>query len=160
MAAGAGTMQWFQRDELRAIDGKRAVLEAVVTTSAADDDSNTDTVVSRNIVPLATPGEMLLPNAGLTVSALRSVSDDVGQNNSSSSASFFAEIRGDAMAMYATLTTLAHGHFADNALLFRPPSQRVEFIPAPYSGLTHADAEAAFAAFAQSLRVEDVSGYQ
>ena len=159
MAAGAGTMQWLQRDELKAIDGKRAVLEAVVTTSTADNDSNIDTVVSRNIVPLATPGEMLLPNAGLTVSALRSVSDDVGQN-SSSSASFFAEIRGDAMAMYATLTTLAHGHFAENALLFRPPSQRVEFIPAPYSGLTHADAEAAFAAFEQSLRVEDVSSYQ
>lgn len=152
MPAGAGTAQWHQHDELKAVDGKRAVLEAVVT--AVD-----GTVASHNVIPLTTPGEMILPMANLTVTAVRGSSDEGGQSASASSPSFIAEIRGNTVAMYTTLTTLAHGRFARNAFLFRPPVQHVEFIAAPYSGLTHADADAAFAVFEQSLRVEDVSRY-
>lgn len=148
MAAGAGTIRWIQHDELKTVDGRHAVLEAVIT--AAD-----DTVVSHNVIPLATPGDMILPHAGLTVSAVRSEA-----SLSPASSKFFAEIRGSGTAMFTTLTTLAHGRFARNSFLFKPPTQRVEFIPAPYSGLTHADADAAFAVFEQSLRVEDVSSYQ
>jgi hypothetical protein len=148
MAAGAGTMRWLQHDELKTVDGRHAVLEAVVT--AAD-----GTIVSHNVIPLATPGDMILPDADLTVSAVHRETFAPA-----SSSSFFAEIRGNATALFTTLTTLAHGRFARNAFLFKPPTQRVEFIPAPYSGLTHVDAEAAFAVFEQSLRVEDVSTYQ
>ncbi len=140
-------MRWLQHDDLKTVDGKHAVLEAVVT--AVD-----GKVVSHNVIPLATPGDMVLPHAGLTVSAVRN------EASSSSPSSFFAEIKGNATAMFTTLTTLAHGRFSRNAFLFKPPTQRVEFIPAPYSGLTHVDADAAFAVFEQSLRVEDVSSYQ
>ena len=51
----------------------------------------------------------------------------------------------------------AHGNFANNAFLFKPPSMRVEFLPVISEFAGHADA--VFAELKASLRVEDVSAY-
>eukprot|EP01050_Picozoa_sp_SAG11_P028081 SAG11_NODE_7369_length_1155_cov_1.123106_1_plen_230_part_00 len=144
LAAGAGVIQWIHSSAVAAIDGRKEVLEAVVTTTAGIEDGAAAVVVSRNVVPFATPGDMQLPDAKLTVTASRDPTDG----------SFVAEVRGDAVAMYATLTTLAQGRFATNAFLFHPPMQRIRFvgIAAPHGGSD-------FEVFAASLRVEDVSCY-
>ena len=92
---------------------------------------------------------MQLRDANLTVTASIDPADG----------SFVAEVHGDAVAMYATLTTLAQGRFATNAFLFHPPMQRVRFVGiddgAPPNG-----GGSDFEVFAASLRVEDVSCYQ
>ena len=72
---------------------------------------------------------------------------------------FVAVVTGSHVAMYATLTTLAHGTFGSNAVLFKPPSMRIKFFPI-ISNLTHPTLDGAFQMFKESLRVEDVSLYR
>ena len=141
LPAGAGVIEWLHSSDVAAIDGREQVLEAVVT--AVD-----GTVASANVVPFATPGEMKLEDAKLTVTAVRG----------SASGEFLAEVRGSAVAMYATLTTQAQGRFATNAFLFHPPVQAVRFTT--FGDLTRAEEADAFEVFAASLRVEDVSCYR
>jgi hypothetical protein len=145
LAPGAGVIEWVHSSAVAAIDGRKEVLEAVVTTTAGIEDGAAAVVVSRNVVPFATPGKMQLPDAKLTVTASRDPVDG----------SFVAEVHGEAVAMYATLSTLAQGRFATNAFLFRPPMQRIRFVgmEAPYGGSD-------FEVFAASLRVEDISCYR
>merc|ERR1712046_250567 len=74
-----------------------------------------------------------------------------------SDGSFVADVKTEAVAMYVTLTTLAHGRFEDNAFLLRPPGRRVKFLVAEPS--PHKSLDEAFASFQASLRVEDLSEY-
>ena len=140
LPAGAGVIEWLHSSDVAAIDGREQVLAAVVT--AAD-----GSVASANIIPFATPGEMNLPDAQLTVTAVRDSADG----------GLAAEVRGSAVAMYVTLTTQAQGRFASNAFLFHPPMQAIKFLPTAFGNLTHAEG---FKLFATSLRVEDVSCYR
>jgi beta-mannosidase len=152
MPAGAGVIEWLHSNAVAAIDGRTHVLEAVVTDVSGS-------VVSANVVPFATPGEMQLPDASLSVTAVRGCAGGVGGG-------FVAEVRGSAVAMYATLTTQAQGRFEKNAFLFRPPVQAVRFFP--FGNLTSEasiesddrDLDNAWNTFAESLRVEDVSCYR
>jgi len=87
-----------------------------------------------------------------------------------------ADVRCSAVAVFVTLTTLAHGRFEDNAFLLRPPGRKVAFqlaVPYPTAAARgqddgqddgdprgdHGGADAAWAAFSSSLRVEDASAY-
>lgn len=83
MAAGAGTIYWFEVAAIAAIDGRRQVLEVIVT-----DDGGT---FQKNVVPFSTPGAMILPRANLTVTPKR--------RRNANGDDFFAEISGTALAM-------------------------------------------------------------
>jgi len=139
LSAGAGAAEWMTLDKVAAIDGSKYILEAIVTDSHG-------TVQSSNVVPFATPEKMLLNKANVQVSTSQ---DDNG--------AFVAHVTTDAVAMYVTLTTLAHGRFEDNSFLLRPPGRAVKFIPASPS--PHGSVEAGYKSFTTSVRVEDVSAY-
>ena len=59
-------------------------------------------------------------------------------------------VTADHVAMYVTLTTLAHGRFSDNAFLLDDGKATVQFIP--FGDLDLATLKA-------SLRIEDASTY-
>lgn len=139
LPAGAGAVRWLQVPAVGGLDGTQAILEAALT------DAN-GAPVSRNVIPLATPEKMVLRPAHVSVSASRAA--DGG---------FEARVRAEAVAVFVTLTTLAHGRFEDNAFLLRPPGRIVHFLPLDASPHEH---EEAFEVFSQSLRVEDVSMYR
>lgn len=139
LPAGAGALQWMQFDELSAIDGTTHILEAVVTDSSGAQ-------VSANVVPYVVPAEMKLKESKVSVTAVQ------GEDGS-----FIADVKTEAVAMYVTLTTLAHGNFEDNSFLLLPPGRRIKFNPVSPS--PHGSTQAAYESFADSLRVEDVSAY-
>jgi hypothetical protein len=139
LPAGAGVVQWFQSDKIKALSGLSSAVEAVVTNAAG-------VIVSSNLIALATPENMQLSKANVAVSA------------SMEDGAIVASLTTDAVAMYVTLTTLAHGHFEDNAFMLRPPGRKVKFLLASPS--PHGSMDEAFKSFKQSLRVEDVSLYQ
>merc|ERR1712070_1039542 len=138
LPAGAGVVQWFQSDKVAALSGNTSAVEAIVTNAAGE-------TVSSNLIALATPENMQLSRANVAVSA--SLEDGA----------IVASLTTDAVAMYVTLTTLAHGRFEDNAFLLLPPGRKVKFLLASPS--PHGSTEEAFKSFKQSLRVEDVSLY-
>lgn len=139
LPAGPGTTKWFQTDAVQSLNGADEILEAVVTDGSG-------AVVSHNIIPFATPENMILKKAVLSVEA----SKDCGGH-------YTALVTTDAVAVYVTLTTLAHGSFEDNAFLLLPPGRAIKFIPSASS--PHSN-ETAFELFQKSLRVEDVSLYK
>jgi hypothetical protein len=140
----------------------------------------TATTFSKNLVLLVTPEHMNLKPSQVSATAVRG-NNSMGINELSSSVAgqrdgnvqvfhatgveenldgdmFFADITVDAVAVFVTLTTLAHGRFTDNAMIVRPPGARVGFvltIPSP-----HNSTSAAWKAFSNSLRIEDVSTHQ
>jgi hypothetical protein len=136
---GGGMVDYFTSAKVAALDGSKHILEAIVMETDG-------TVVSRNVVPFASPERMLLKPAKVAVAAHRA--DD---------GSFVADVTTQAVAMYVTLTTLANGRFEDNAFLLVPPGRQLKFLP---STMTANSMDEEFHAFAQSLRVEDVSLYQ
>ena len=138
--AGAGAIQWFESPSVKALDRTSVALEAVVL-------SKDDIEVSRNFIALTTPEHMGLLRSNVSVTAQRM-----------SDMEFVAQVRCDAVAMFVTLTTLAHGRFEDNSFLLRPPGTAISFelaVPSP-----HASAENAWQTFSSSLRVEDVAAYR
>lgn len=140
LLAGAGSLQWFHSDEVAALDGTTHILESIVT---AIDGS----IVSSNTIPFTTPEKMKLAKASVKVSAV-----------AKSNGEMVAQVTTDAVAMYVTLTTLAHGRFEDNSFLLLPPGREVKFLPATPS--PHESLQECYRTFADSVRVEDVSVYQ
>jgi hypothetical protein len=139
LPAGAGALQWFQSDAVAAINGSTHVLQARVTGSDGS-------LMSLNTIPFATPEKMMLSKSNVAVSA-----------STTSDGQMIAHVKTDAVAMYVTLTTLAHGRFEDNSFLVLPPGRDVKFYPqeSPHQSLGECRS-----AFATSLRVEDVSAYR
>lgn len=138
MLTGPGALDWFQSEAVGALDGRTHVLEAIV--------EGDQEIVSSNLIPFVTPSDMQLGKASVAVSAARA-----------EDGTFIARLTTETVAMYVTLTTLAHGRFEDNAFLLRPPGRQVKFLlfePSP-----HDSRDAAFQKFQASLRVEDVSLY-
>merc|ERR1712176_672898 len=111
MGSGAGVVEWFHDANVSRLNSSAEILKCDVTKSDG-------TLVSSNFVPFATPGRMDLPAAKVHVKAARSA--DGG---------FIAEVTAETLAMYVTLTTLAHGRFEDNAFLLHPPGRAVMFWP-------------------------------
>ncbi|CAK0819957.1 unnamed protein product [Prorocentrum cordatum] len=139
LPAGPGTTKWVQSEAVQNLDGVGEILQAVVIDGSG-------TVVSQNTIPFATPEKMILKKAVLSVEATK----DCGGH-------YTALVKSDAVAVYVTLTTLAHGIFEDNAFLLLPPGRAVKFMP---SALSPHSNETAFERFQKSLRVEDVSVYK
>lgn len=94
LPAGAGVLQFFKSDEVAALTGHSSAVEAIVTDTAG-------VTISSNLIALATPEKMQLSNANVAVSA------------SMEDGAIVASLTTDAVAMYVTLTTLAHGHFEE-----------------------------------------------
>lgn len=140
VSAGAGAIEWFKAPAIAAVKKRANVLEVSVIDQAG-------AVVTTNVVPLSTPGDMWLSPSEVEVLPLRA-----------GPTQFVASVRCSAVSMFATLTTLAHGRFDDNAVLLRPPGRNITFHLAEPS--PHESAEAAWQAFSQSIRVEDVAAYQ
>ena len=140
--------------------GSRTPTPATVPVPATVPAHDENEVVSRNFVALATPGNMRLLPSNITVTATR-----VG--TAGGSHSFVADVRCSTVAVFVTLTTLAHGRFQDNAFLLRPPGRKVAFeLASPYPARDPASShpiggvgDEAWAAFSASLRVEDASAY-
>merc|ERR1719199_983841 len=103
-------------------------------------------VASSNTIPLSTPERMILSKSNVKVTA-------VSKNNGD----MVAHVTSDSVAMYVTLTTLAHGRFEDNSFLLLPPGRDVKFLASSPS--PHKTTEECYSVFADSLRVEDVSSY-
>lgn len=138
LAAGPGTTEWIQNDAVSKIDGTTHILEAVVLSSQG-------AVVCNNVVPFATPEKMKLQAADVSVTA------------STEDGAFVAKVTAKNVAVYVTLTTLAHGVFEDNSFLVHPPGRDVKFTPMQPSKHTMQETQNLFAS---SLRVEDVSKYR
>lgn len=138
LAAGAGTLEWLAVPGLGSLPRKEVVLRATVW---ADADG---AVVSENVMPLATPGEMALQKANVRIGGI----------SRSNNGTYALHLECDAVAVYVVATTLAQGRFADNAFLLLPPGRQLAFLP--WNGGSDAD----YATFQASARVEDVSGYR
>merc|ERR1712100_854555 len=134
-----GVIEWFQSDDVAKLDGTANILESIVTDASGS-------VVSQNVIPFTTPEKMKLSKSNVAVKAVTGENGDM-----------VAHVTTDAVAMYVTLTTLAHGHFEDNSFLLLPPGRDVKFIPASPS--PHKSTADCFRTFADSVRVEDVSAY-
>jgi hypothetical protein len=137
MPAGAGVSQWFT---ISPPDGTKSVLVATVIDSKG-------AVMSKNVMPFATPQKMALQKANVKATASTSKNPD---------GSVDITVTAEKTAMYVTLTTLAHGRFSDNAFLLDASSKfsrTIKFIP-----FRDFDA-AAMTQLTSSLRVEDVSAY-
>merc|ERR1712072_1528646 len=102
LPAGAGVLQWFQSDEVAGLNGSTHILESMITASDGS-------MVSLNTIPFVTPEKMLLSKSNVAVKAVRGPHLRVQ--------GMAAYVSTDAVAMYVTLTTLAHGHFEDNSFL-------------------------------------------
>ena len=152
LEGGVGAFQWVHLPGLAAFDPTKFILEAVITaaavsTSGGDDDGEEEEegiVVSRNVVPWATPEKMQLLPSNVSAAAVRTASGG-----------FAANVSVDAVSVFVMLSTLASGRFEDNAFVLRPPGRLVAFLPT--ATLKTAPS---FEIFADSLRVEDVAAHQ
>lgn len=100
LPAGAGAVKWFRVPGIAGLKRSTSVLEAVVN---GDD----DVVRSINVIPLSTPEHMMLSDSKLSITTSRAEDG------------FSVHVSCEAVAMYVTLTTLAHGRFERNAFLLR-----------------------------------------
>ena len=128
-------MVWVDLPGLGKFDESKFILEAIVVAQS-------NTIVSHNVVPWATPEKMRLVPSNVSATAVRT-----------EGGGFAANVTVEAVAVYVLLSTLASGRFEDNAFLTLPPGRLVRFVPTVHQ-------EVEFEQFAQSLRVEDVSRHQ
>merc|ERR1712039_272143 len=110
LAAGPGVSHWIENDQVAKLDGTAHILESFVIDSK-------NAVVSNNLIPFATPEKMKLNAADVSVTA--SVEDG----------ELVAKVSAKSVAVYVTLTTLAHDVFEDNSFLVRPPGRNIKFTP-------------------------------
>lgn len=154
LPAGPGSVHFFQANVSES-NATHSVYVATVTQSAeqrlmasrspreVESATEGSSVISSNVLLFVTPGDLAVKPSGLKVSVADSPNAD---------GSVDVTLSGSAVAVYATLTTAAHGRFSDNAFIFSPPSATVQFLP--YEG-THLDMDL----LKSTIRVEDVSSY-
>jgi hypothetical protein len=138
LPAGAGAILWFASHSVAAVNGTTHVLEAVVVGADGRE-------ASKNVIPFAEPGKMRLAKSMATV---------VVADEANADGTVDIDVSASHVAMYVTLTTLAHGRFSDNAFLLGSNGKLqtvVQFIPFGKLDLSM---------LKSSLRVEDVSSYQ
>lgn len=132
---GGAALVWVDLPGLGTFDGAKFILETIVH-------SNSNAIVSHNVVPWATPEMMQLIPSNVSATAVRTADGGLAAN-----------VSVKAVAVYVLLSTLASGRFEDNAFLTLPPGRLVHFVPTAHEELK-------FERFAESLRVEDVSTHQ
>ena len=114
--------------------GAKSCMLNVTVTSDADGG-----VVSSNMLPLALPGELMLPAADVTTAV---------KTAAAGAKSVDIELTSSATAVYVWLSTLEHGRFSDNAFVLLPGvSRTVQF-------LSFLDAGTSSEVLTKSLRVE------
>merc|ERR1711862_153127 len=104
--------EWFHVDLTQLKTRTDVVLSGVVTDAYGQ-------VVSRNVIPLQTPGSMDLPKANVTFTV---------DSSPTPSGTYTIALTSDSPALWVVLTTLAHGRFSDNAFLLTRPA-KVDFYP-------------------------------
>jgi hypothetical protein len=121
------------------------VLNVTVFADSNDDDSS-GTVVSENILPLALPSALRLPDTNVSYT----VSDVVTDGRAKA---VQVSLTSTSTAVYVWLSTLEQGRFSDNAFFLVPGVQKiVEFLPFD-------KASTSAAALKASLRVEHLKMY-
>ena len=96
-------------------------------------------VVSSNMLPLALPGELMLPAADVTTAV---------KTAAAGAKSVDIELTSSATAVYVWLSTAEHGRFSDNAFVLLPGAAgTIQF-------LSFLDAGTSSDALTKSLRVE------
>lgn len=156
LPAGPGSVQFFQANVSEA-NATETVFVATVTQSQEQRQSarasprlvqsaseGGASVVSSNVLLNQTPGQLAVRPSGLKAAVASAANAD---------GSVDITLTGDHVAVYATMTTAAHGRFSDNAFVFQPPSVTVQFLP--FDG-TVLDVDL----LKSTLRVEDLSSYQ
>eukprot|EP00041_Stephanoeca_diplocostata_P018438 m.386266 g.386266 ORF g.386266 m.386266 type:complete len:244 (+) comp21014_c0_seq5:68-799(+) len=141
---------WFRTPDIVHLSGSAHILEAVVQPAPNCTGISTGT----SVIPLAIPADMQLQKSHITASAVH-----LSHTAAADEPCFAVDIAVDAVSVYATVTTLADGFFAENAGLVHPPGKRVPFIGATTLGSNYNCSSDAFKVFSSSLRVEDVSTY-
>jgi len=124
LPAGAGTKQLFNvtydmpstRQLLLASCSSDTSVLPRVTAYGAD----AANLVSFNEIALTTPELMQLPEANVVWEVADAPNAD---------GSIDILLSTDKAAVYVTLTTLAHGHFSDNAFAMKAGAGRLQFIP-------------------------------
>jgi beta-mannosidase len=136
MVAGPGALEWFS-----------AKLPAGNTsTTIATVRDVKGVVVSEHMVQLVKPMDIRVPVAKLAFTVASAANKNGTINIAVSS---------DKVALWVTLTSMAQGHFSDNAFFLPASSKTIQFIP--HSPNTATDDLSVLRA---SLRVEDFSMYR
>lgn len=132
LPGGSGASAWFTIDS-----DSLSVNDTVLT---ADVTSSTGTLLSHNVLLLTPPKYLNLRKANFLLT-INPVANPDG--------TYDVTVTSDQIALYVTLTTLAHGRFSDNTFLLTDETT-VQFIPFLPNQLHTLQA---------SLRVEDLSAY-
>lgn len=110
------------------------ILHVVVTNAAG-------IAVCNNTVLYTAPKNLQLPAAKVDVVVGQGINAD---------GTVDVTVKADHVALFVTLTTLAHGRFSDNAFLLLPGSRTLRFVPFGTADL---------ALLTSSIRVEHVATY-
>ena len=119
----------------------------VKDSNDADGDSpSAGTVVSENILPLALPSALRLPDANISYTVMDVVTDEQAK-------AVQVSLTSETTAAYVWLSTLEQGRFSDNAFFLVPGVEKtVEFLSFDETGTSAAALKA-------SLRVEHLKMY-
>jgi hypothetical protein len=136
MAAGPGTIEWFDAD-----------LPAGNTTSVISTVRNAKgDLMSEHMVQQVKPMYMRVPVAKLSFKIAEVANKD---------GTIDIAVSSDKVALWVTLTTLAQGHFSDNAFFLPATTKTVQFIPNSQS-----TANEDLRMLKGTLRIEDLSMYR
>jgi len=136
LPAGPGAAKWFTID-IKSINVTSTILRGQVT------DVSSGEIVCDNIILLAIPQKLILPNPTVNFTVLPNINPD---------GSVDITYNLNAPALWLTFTTLANGRFSDNSFLALPPGGKIQFLP--WNGPVD------LAVLSNSLRVEHVATYR
>eukprot|EP01052_Picozoa_sp_SAG31_P012493 SAG31_NODE_732_length_12494_cov_3.395482_7_plen_328_part_00 len=133
MPSGAGQTKYFRIANVP--NGTTAMLHAMVLDGAKAE-------VSSNYIPMTEPYRFAIAKSNVQYEVKDAANED---------GSIDIVVTTDKVAVYVTLTTLAHGRFSDNVFFMKPGSKTVRFLPiAGYF---------VWSQFRSSLRVEHLGSY-
>lgn len=151
MAKGPGVITWFDLPASAALDGTKELLHGQIFAAAAVGSGEHQSACD-NIIALTTPGNMVLPQATVTLKTATVANED---------GSIDVTVRSNNFSLYVTLTTLANGRFSENAFMLTRNDQLssaavgfqrvITFIP--FNGSVD------ISLLATSIRVEHVAAY-
>lgn len=144
LAQGPGVTAWFDASAIgpALVPGDSILLASVEAAGVA---GSAPVVVSRNFIAVEEPYKLTGLKASNVAATVAAGPNPDGTVN--------VTVTTDAVALWVTLTTAAHGRFSDNAFVALPGKATVQFMP---FGSEKVD----IATLRSTLRVEDVSTYR
>ena len=136
MAAGPGAIEWFD------VDLPAGNTTAVISTVRDAKGS----LMSEHMVQLVKPMDMRVPHAKLSFKIAEVANKD---------GTIDIAVSSDKVALWVTLTTLAQGHFSDNAFFLPATTKTIQFVP---NSLSTASED--LHVLKDTLRIEDFSMYR